>query len=197
MLGSMDERRRALRIHIERWCILCGVTLLPLPVLAQPTASTWWLDSWADLQGWFTTPFLTLGTTNINVVGLLKAAIVVALALAISYTCCGVACAVSASRLPNLDRSAAYTLGRILHYLILVVALFVGLAVIGVDLTKDRDRRRSARCWRRFRSAEHRQQFRLRIDLCYSNARSRWVTTSSSRPVSRARCGISTSVARS
>jgi len=111
------------------------MTLLPRAVLAQPTASTWWLDSWGDLQGWFTTPFLTLGSTNINVVGLLKAAIVVTLALAISYALRRGLRRIG-KRLPNLDQSAAYTLGRVLHYVILVVGLFAGLAVIGVDLTK-------------------------------------------------------------
>ncbi len=131
----MDERRRALRIHIERWSILCGTTLLPRVVLAQSPASTWWLELWGNLQRWFSTPFLTVGTTNINAVGLLKAAVVVAFALAISQALRRGLHRIR-TRLPNLDQSTAYTLGRVLHYVILVVALFVGLAVIGVDLTK-------------------------------------------------------------
>jgi potassium efflux system protein len=131
----MDERRRALRLYIARLCILCAVTLLPQMVWAQSPARTWWLDSWSNLQRWFTTPFLTIGTTNINAVGVLKAAVVVLLALGISRLLRRGLRRVS-KRLPNLDRSTAYTLGRVLHYVILVVALFVGLAVIGVDLTK-------------------------------------------------------------
>jgi small-conductance mechanosensitive channel len=39
-------------------------------------------------------------------------------------------------RLPNLDQSMAYALGRVAHYLVLVIALFTALSVLGVDLTK-------------------------------------------------------------
>jgi potassium-dependent mechanosensitive channel len=130
MAGQRCEAAARSRVTLLGWLVLA-----PQLAHAQASPSPWWADSWSDLQRWLTTPFLTIGTTGVTAAGLFKAAVVVAIALLISRVLRRGLARVSV-RLPNLDQGAAYTLGRILHYAILVLALFGGLALLGVDLTK-------------------------------------------------------------
>jgi potassium-dependent mechanosensitive channel len=109
--------------------------MLATRVAFAQAESGWWLDSWQTVQRWLTRPFLAIGATGITAAGLLKAGVVVAVALGISRVLRGGLSRVSA-RLPNLDQGTAYTLGRVLHYVILVIAFLGGLAVLGVDLTQ-------------------------------------------------------------
>ncbi len=78
---------------------------------------------------------MTVGSTGVSALGLLQAALVVAVALLMSR---GARRALGrlGGRLPNLDQGMIYVLGRVLHYVVLVIALFAALAVLGVDLTK-------------------------------------------------------------
>ncbi|MEO8466808.1 MAG: mechanosensitive ion channel domain-containing protein [Gammaproteobacteria bacterium] len=130
----MAEQRREKAI-LSRAILASCLMVVSRLAFAQTSPTTWWADSSGDLLRWLTTPFLTIGTTGITATGLFEAAFVIAIALLISKFLRRGLAGVSA-RLPNLDQGATYTLGRILHYAILVVALFGGLAVLGVDLTK-------------------------------------------------------------
>jgi small-conductance mechanosensitive channel len=117
--------------------VLAAVLLGPCSALAQPATRTepWWDSFWAELLGWVTTPLFTVGTTGVTAMGLLRAGAVLAAALIVSKVIRRALGRIS-SRLPNLDQGTTYTLGRVVHYAILVIAFLGSLAVLGVDLTK-------------------------------------------------------------
>ena len=116
---------------------LLAVSLVSDTASAQEAGgpAQWWDAVSADFLSWMTTPLFTIGSTGVTTTGLLRAAVIVGGALIVSRVLRRGLGRVSA-RLPNLDQSTAYTLGRVIHYLLLVVAFFGGLAMLGVDLTK-------------------------------------------------------------
>ncbi len=79
-------------------------------------------------------PLFSIGTTEISAMGLLRIALVIVAALLVSR---GVRHALErvASRLPGVNRSALYTIGRILHYVILAVGIMIAFSTIGIDFT--------------------------------------------------------------
>ena len=87
-------------------------------------------------QGWWQQPLVELGGVALTPAGLVGAAVVFVLAWAVSW-------AVRrgldrfARRPGAADRHAAlYTVGRVVHYLLLVVAVLVALEVIGVPASR-------------------------------------------------------------
>lgn len=127
------ERNRALRSGFCLASLVIGAAAEAQP--AAPAPVPWWDSFWSSLVEWLTAPLFTVGATGVTAMGLVRAAVVIVVALLVSRLLRRALGRIS-TRVPNLDQGTAYTLGRVLHYAILVIAFFGGLAMLGVDLTK-------------------------------------------------------------
>ncbi len=84
---------------------------------------------------WLQAPLIVWGSTPITALGVVTALLVVLIALVVSRII-QVGLNRISRRLPNLEPSSAYTLGRIIHYVVLVAGVFVTREVMGLDLTR-------------------------------------------------------------
>jgi small-conductance mechanosensitive channel len=123
--------------RIARELLACAGLLAAHLATAQDSsdATAWWLRYWDNLVAVLSTPFMTIGDNGVAATSLLQAAFAIALALFVSRVFRRGLTRLRA-RLPNLDDSMSYTLGRVLHYVVLVVGFFIALGLLGVDLTK-------------------------------------------------------------
>jgi len=119
-----------------RTAVVLASGFIPQWVVAQETNDPdWWVRYWDDVVRWVSTPFMTIGTTGVTVLGVLQAVVVVIAAL-IASRVLRQGLARLDNRLPNLDKSMSYVLGRVVHYVVLVIGVFVAVSLLGVDLTK-------------------------------------------------------------
>ncbi len=90
--------------------------------------------SWEHLLEWLNAGLFTVGTTPVSTLGILRVLLFVLLFVFISRL---VRHALEriATRLPGINQSAFYTLGRVLHYVLLVIGVMVGFSTIGVNFT--------------------------------------------------------------
>ena len=79
-------------------------------------------------------PLFAIGSTDVSTLGLIRIAAVIVAALIVSRIVRAALDRVSA-RLPGMNRAAIYTIGRILHYLIIAVGVMIGFSTIGIDFT--------------------------------------------------------------
>jgi len=76
----------------------------------------------------------SVGETPVTLGGVLRILLAVSLALLLSRVVRG-GLARLAARWPATDRSALYTVGRVIHYVLIALGIAVGLSTIGVDFT--------------------------------------------------------------
>ena len=80
------------------------------------------------------TGLFSIGNTPVTTVGLLRVLLILALAWALSRLVRASLDRV-ARRWTGVNRASLYTLGRVLHYILLALGLAIGLSTIGVDFT--------------------------------------------------------------
>jgi len=89
---------------------------------------------WEKIWGWFKASLFKVGDTPVTPLGLLRVIVILTIAFWLSRLIRHALDRIAA-RQPGVDRSAFYTVGRLVHYLILIVALLIGLSSIGLDFT--------------------------------------------------------------
>lgn len=89
---------------------------------------------WQSAGGWFSNSLFKIGGTPVTPLGLLRVLVIVTVAWGISY---GLRRALKrlGERSERTDPAALYTIGRLSHYIIIVIGLMVGLSSIGIDFT--------------------------------------------------------------
>jgi potassium efflux system protein len=87
-----------------------------------------------DIAGWFNATLFSVGGAPVTLSGLLRVVLILGVAWWISKA---VRLAINriAIRWRGMSPSSVYTLGRLIHYVILSLGLVVGLSTIGIDLT--------------------------------------------------------------
>lgn len=101
----------------------------------------WWLQLeyaftqvWDKSAAWITTSLFKIGETPVTALGLLRVIVILTVAWWLSY---GFRKGLDrlSQRREDLDCSALYTVGRLSHYVLIIIGFIVGLASIGVDFT--------------------------------------------------------------
>ena len=102
----------------------------------------WAQSSWSGMQAfwksfldWLGRPLFDLGEVAITTGGLLRLAVIITVASWLSRLV-QVAMSRVATYRPNLNQASLYALNRLLHYTELTLGLTIGLASIGLDLSK-------------------------------------------------------------
>lgn len=99
------------------------------------TSGSWLENSWENVSGWLNTTLFEISETPVTSAGLLRVLIIISVALLISRLIRR-GLARLGQRKGGVSSSALYTLGRVIHYIILVVGVIIGLSSIGIDFTK-------------------------------------------------------------
>ncbi len=89
---------------------------------------------WAEATGWGSISLFKIGETPVTALGLLRIALILTIAWWISHWLRR-ALQQLGERGEGINLSAYYTVGRLSHYLIIVIGFMVGLSSIGVDFT--------------------------------------------------------------
>ena len=79
-------------------------------------------------------PLFEIGKTEVSTLGLIRIVAVIVVALIVSRIVRAALDRVS-RRMPGMNRSAIYTVGRILHYIIIAIGVMIGFSTIGIDFT--------------------------------------------------------------
>ncbi len=87
---------------------------------------------WEKTWGWLRGSLFKLGDTPVTPLGLLRVIVILTIAFWISRLLRHALDRIAA-RQPGANKSAFYTIGRLVHYVILTVALLIGLSSIGLD----------------------------------------------------------------
>lgn len=92
-------------------------------------------QSWARLKQWLNASLIEINDVPLTSMGLLRVIFIIFIAWLISRV---LRRALDTLRAHNqaLSPSAIYTLGRIIHYIVLVLGIIIGLSSIGLDFTK-------------------------------------------------------------
>tara|TARA_B100001123_G_scaffold449855_1_gene617150 strand:- start:344 stop:1303 length:960 start_codon:yes stop_codon:yes gene_type:complete len=90
--------------------------------------------AWETLVVIFSKQLFSIGTTSVTALGLVQVLVAVVVAILVSRAIRGALSRIGLRWAPE-DRSALYTIGRIIHYAVLTFGWAVGLSIIGVDLT--------------------------------------------------------------
>lgn len=91
--------------------------------------------SWELIANWLNASLFEINEVPVTSLGLLRVVFIIFVALVISKLLRRGLEKIS-QRKEGVSASAIYTLGRVVHYLILVVGIIVGLSSIGIDFTK-------------------------------------------------------------
>ncbi len=91
--------------------------------------------SWTQLTSWTSGSLFTINETPVTAGGLLRVAIILVAAWWLSRLVRG-GLEQLVLRRETMSRAALYTLGRLFHYVILVIAFIIALSSIGIDFTK-------------------------------------------------------------
>ncbi len=99
------------------------------------SSGTWLENSWGNIGGWLNATLFEINETPVTSAGLLRVVIIISVALLISKLLRR-----GLERLgqhkQSVSASALYTLGRVIHYIILITGIVVALSSIGIDFTK-------------------------------------------------------------
>ncbi len=87
-----------------------------------------------SMAGWAGVSLFKIGGTPVTAGGILQLALILFVAWRISYWLRSTLGRLG-ERHPEFDNSALYTIGRLSHYLLISVALVVGLSFVGIDFT--------------------------------------------------------------
>lgn len=89
---------------------------------------------WEKTWGWLSGSLFKLGDAPVTPLGLLRVIVILTIAFWLSRLVRHALDRIAA-RQPGVDKSAFYTVGRLVHYMILTVALLIGLSSIGLDFS--------------------------------------------------------------
>ena len=101
--------------------------------VAQPDAMA--STVWELLERWANAALFEVNQTPVTLLGLVRVAVIVVAAWWLSKILRHGLERVTKRR-PVMSESALYTLGRVLHYAVLTLGIFIGLSSIGLDFTK-------------------------------------------------------------
>jgi potassium efflux system protein len=87
-----------------------------------------------SLASALTVELFTIGTTPVTLMGLLRVVAILALAWWLSRVI-RYGLSRAAARLPGMNAASVYTLGRVLHYVVITLGVVIGLSTIGVGFT--------------------------------------------------------------
>ncbi len=114
---------------------------------ARLRTSEGWLDQgWKNISGsivktgasgmeYFRATLFEINETPVTVLGLLRVALILTIALWVSRILRRTIQRVGERR-GGVSQSSLYTFGRLLHYLILMIGVIIGLSSVGIDFTK-------------------------------------------------------------
>lgn len=92
-------------------------------------------EAWAMVRRWSGRSLFSINETPVTPIGLLRVAIILVVAWWISHLLRG-GLERLMQRRETMSRASLYTLGRLSHYTILVLAFMIALSSIGIDITK-------------------------------------------------------------
>ncbi len=99
------------------------------------TSGSWLEISWETVGEWLNTTLFEISETPVTTAGLLRVLIIISFALFLSRLLRR-GLEKLGQKKHGVSDSALYTLGRVIHYIILVVGIIIGLSSIGIDFTK-------------------------------------------------------------
>jgi potassium efflux system protein len=91
-------------------------------------------EHWYRALEWIDTSLFKIGDTPVTPAGVLHVVLAVLIAWILSFLLRRGLSRVGA-RLPQLSQGALYTVGRLSHYVLVILGVIVGLATIGIDFT--------------------------------------------------------------
>ncbi len=89
---------------------------------------------WDTSTGWITASLFKVGDTPVTALGILRIVLILFVAWLISYWLRRVLARLGERR-EGANLSALYTIGRLSHYVIIIIGIIVGLSSIGIDFT--------------------------------------------------------------
>lgn len=89
---------------------------------------------WVSAGKWINLSLFKIGDTPVTALGLLRVALIIFVAWLISYWLRHMLKRLGRGR-KGISQSALFTIGRLSHYAIITLGLFIGLASIGIDFT--------------------------------------------------------------
>lgn len=89
---------------------------------------------WGEAVGWISASLFKIGGTPVTLLGVLRIVLILTIAWWVSYWLRH-ALKQLGERREGINQSALYTIGRLSHYLIIVIGIMVGLSAIGIDFT--------------------------------------------------------------
>lgn len=92
-------------------------------------------QSWGQLGRWMNATLIEINEVPLTAMGLLRVVFIIFIAWLVSRVL-GRGLNKLAAHNEVLSPSAIYTLGRVIHYLVLVLGIIIGLSSIGLDFTK-------------------------------------------------------------
>jgi small-conductance mechanosensitive channel len=101
----------------------------------QIGAETWIVKSWDQLGEWLNATLFEISEAPVTTMGLFRVLLIITIAWFISRVFRRGLDRLG-QRKDGVSASSLYTLGRVIHYVILVVGVIIGLSSIGIDFTK-------------------------------------------------------------
>ena len=92
------------------------------------------MEFWQQLQDWLGAALFTVGNAPVNTLGLFRVLVILVAAWWLSKAVRH-ALARVAKHWQGMSPASVYALGRVVHYVLLVLGLLIGLSTIGIDLT--------------------------------------------------------------
>lgn len=91
--------------------------------------------SWEQASDWFHATLFEINEAPVTTAGLLRVLLIISIALLLSKIFRR-GLGRLGQRKDGVNASSLYTLGRVIHYIVLIVGIMIGLSSIGIDLTK-------------------------------------------------------------
>lgn len=92
-------------------------------------------DGWETLREIATSSLVTIGDTPITLAGIFRVLVVLTIAFWLSRILRHALNRMAASRRTGMSPSSLYSLGRLLHYVIIIAGIIIGLSSIGLDFS--------------------------------------------------------------
>lgn len=126
--------------------LLDGVTVLALVDTSlsrqQGVFKSQWLDiqlsvvqGWQTIVGWLETSLFKIGETPVTTAGILRVFIIITLVWWFSYWLRKAFLRVARRNQDKIATATAYTINRVMHYLIMIIGIIVALSSIGLDFS--------------------------------------------------------------
>ena len=90
---------------------------------------------WDGTKGWLSYSLVEINETPVTALGLIRVVLIIAVAMWLSRVIRR-ALKTLGERRDGVNLSAFYTLGRLIHYVLLIIGIVMGLSSIGIDFTK-------------------------------------------------------------